>query len=121
MDGSLPGSSVNGLLQVRILKWVAVPFSRGTSQLRDRTASLTSMHWQVSSFPLAPPALFWKLKKTHQSYKYRNNYLHFAIYSYFILGSRVIYDQLVEPCLRSLLNIWYKERLNTVMCKCENF
>ena len=37
MDCSLPGSSVHRLLQTRILEWVAVPFSRGSSQARDRT------------------------------------------------------------------------------------
>ena len=37
MDCSPPGSSVHGLLQARILEWVAVPFSRGSSQHRDRT------------------------------------------------------------------------------------
>ena len=35
MDCSLPGSSVHGILQARILEWVAIPFSRGSSQLRD--------------------------------------------------------------------------------------
>ena len=35
MDCSLPGSSVNGILQERILKWVAISFSRGFSQPRD--------------------------------------------------------------------------------------
>ena len=34
---SLPGSSVHGILQARILEWVAVPFSRGSSQSRDQT------------------------------------------------------------------------------------
>ena len=28
MDGNPPGSSVHGILQVRILEWVAIPFSR---------------------------------------------------------------------------------------------
>ena len=37
MDCSLPGSSVHGILQARILKWVAIPFSRGSSQPRNRT------------------------------------------------------------------------------------
>ena len=37
MDCSLPGSSGHGILQARILKWVAVPFSRGSSQPRDWT------------------------------------------------------------------------------------
>ena len=35
MDCSLPGSSVYGILQARILKWVAVPFSRGSSWPSD--------------------------------------------------------------------------------------
>ena len=37
MDCSLPGSSVHGILQARIREWVAVPFSRGSSQPRDQT------------------------------------------------------------------------------------
>ena len=36
-DGSPPGSSVQGILQARILEWVAIPFSRGSSGLRDQT------------------------------------------------------------------------------------
>ena len=31
MDYSPPGSSVHGILQARILEWVAIPFSRGSS------------------------------------------------------------------------------------------
>ena len=37
MDCSPPGSSVHGILQVRLLVWVAFPFSRGSSQSRDGT------------------------------------------------------------------------------------
>ena len=37
MDYSLPGSSVHGILQIRILEWVAYPFYRGSSQPRDQT------------------------------------------------------------------------------------
>ena len=37
MDCSLPGFSVPGILQARILEWVALPSSRGSSQARDRT------------------------------------------------------------------------------------
>ena len=37
MDHSLPGSSVHGILQARILAWVAMPSSRGSSQPRDLT------------------------------------------------------------------------------------
>ena len=35
MDCSPPGFSVHGILQARILEWVAMPFSRGSSQPRD--------------------------------------------------------------------------------------
>ena len=37
VDCSLPGSSVHEILQARILKWVAISFSRGSSRPRDRT------------------------------------------------------------------------------------
>ena len=37
MNRSLPGYSVHGILQARILKWVAIPFSRGSSWPRDQT------------------------------------------------------------------------------------
>ena len=37
MDGSLPGSSVHGILQARILEWVVLLSSRGPSQPWDLT------------------------------------------------------------------------------------
>ena len=37
MDCSLPGSSVHRIFQARVLEWVAISFSRGSSQPRDRT------------------------------------------------------------------------------------
>ena len=37
MDCSLPGSSVHGVFQTRVLEWVGISFSRGSSQHRDRS------------------------------------------------------------------------------------
>ena len=37
MDCSLTGSSLHGILQARVLEWVAVSFSRGSSRRRDQT------------------------------------------------------------------------------------
>ena len=37
MDCSLPGSTLHGILQARVLEWVAISFSRGSSRPRDRT------------------------------------------------------------------------------------
>ena len=36
-DCSLPGSSVHGILQARVLEWVAIPSSRASSPPRDGT------------------------------------------------------------------------------------
>ena len=35
MDCSLPGSSVHGIFQAIVLEWIAISFSRGSSQPRD--------------------------------------------------------------------------------------
>ena len=50
---SLLGSSVHGILQARILEWVAMPSSRGSSRSNLRVLPL--LHWQASSLPLVPP------------------------------------------------------------------
>ena len=51
MDCSLPGSSVHGISQARILERVAIPFSRGSSQ--DQGANLSLLHLQADSLPLS--------------------------------------------------------------------
>ena len=47
MDYSPQGSSVHGILQARILEWVAIPFSRELNQ--------GFLHWQVDSLPSEQP------------------------------------------------------------------
>ena len=39
IDCGPPGSSVHRILQTRVLEWVAIPFSRGSSLLRDNQES----------------------------------------------------------------------------------
>ena len=36
MDCSLPGSTIHGIFQARVLEWAAISFSRGSSQHRDQ-------------------------------------------------------------------------------------
>ena len=52
MDCSPPGSSVHGILQARILEWVAIPFSRGSSNagIEHRSPAL-----QMDSLLSEPP------------------------------------------------------------------
>ena len=51
MDCSPPGFSVHGVFQARILEWVAISYSRGSSQSKDRTRSAL----QVDSLPSKLP------------------------------------------------------------------
>ena len=53
IDCSPPGSSVRGMLQARILEWVAMPSSRGSSRLRDQTylSYVSCIGWQAGSLP----------------------------------------------------------------------
>ena len=61
MDYNLPGSSVYGILQARILEWVAMHFSRGSSRSRD--------HIQVFCFSCTASGFF--LPMSHLGSLYR--------------------------------------------------
>ena len=52
MDGTPPGSSVHGIFQVRILEWVAVPFSRESSDPGIKPRSPASQADSLLSEPL---------------------------------------------------------------------
>ena len=51
MDCSLPGSSAHGIFQTRVLEWVAISVSRGSSQPRDLTPGL--LYCRQTLYPLS--------------------------------------------------------------------
>ena len=56
MDYSSPGSSVHGIIQAKVLKWVAIFSSRGLFPTQGANPWLLCLlHWQAGSLPLAPP------------------------------------------------------------------
>ena len=55
-DCDPPGSSVHVILQARILEWVAIPFLRGSSPLRNRTGFAL----QADCLPSEPPEKPWR-------------------------------------------------------------
>ena len=55
MDCDLPGSSVHGILQARILEWVAMPSSRGFSRPRDQTCIFCGSCITGRFFATQPP------------------------------------------------------------------
>ena len=58
MDCSLPGSSVHGILQARRVEWVAIPFSRGSS---DPGIEPESPALQADSLPSEPPGKLYSI------------------------------------------------------------
>ena len=52
MDCGLPGSSVHGISQARVLEWVAISFSRGSSQTSDQNCD---SHTLAGEFWTAKP------------------------------------------------------------------
>ena len=52
MDFNPPGSSVHGILQAKILRWVAISFSRASSPPRDRTRVPWIAGWFFTTEPL---------------------------------------------------------------------
>ena len=63
VDCSPPVSSDHGIPQARILEWVSMPSSRGSSWPRDWTHVLCLLHWQMGSLPLATPGSPQRRKK----------------------------------------------------------
>ena len=68
MDGSPLGSSVHGILQVRILEWVATPASRGSSPFWDQTfiSCSSSCRWVflLLSHWWSLPTSWWSYRST---------------------------------------------------------
>ena len=58
VEYSPPGSSVYGIFQARILEWVAISFSRGSSQPRDQPSSPTL---QADALTSEPPGILLKI------------------------------------------------------------
>ena len=54
MDHNLPGSAVHGILQARIVTWVAMPSSRGSFWLGSNSFLLHLLHGEAGSLTLVP-------------------------------------------------------------------
>ena len=68
VDCSPPGSSIYGFLQARVLEWVAISFSRGSSRSRDRTpvSRIVGRHftlWATREVQLTLLSVFKKKNK----------------------------------------------------------
>ena len=113
-------SSVHGILQARILEWVAIPFSRGSSQPRDRTwvsciAGRCFTIWTTRKNSLSTPKkgageiasgiemLKMIKKRTQQTFLWRTQYKCFQLYGPYqslspLLNSVAILDRSQTKC-----------------------
>ena len=77
MDCSLPGSSVHGILQARILEWAAIALLQGIIPTQGQNW-VCLLHWQEGSLPLVPPGKPFRyrhLKTKIRKYSYKVNIL----------------------------------------------
>ena len=66
MDCSSPGSSIHGILQARILGWIAISFYRGSSWSRDKTCVLCLSDGFFTSEPPGKPMKHQRCPKTQK-------------------------------------------------------
>ena len=93
MDHSLPGSSVHGVLQVRILEWVAISYSRGSSWPRDRIHSL--QHWQSCCLPLGHLGILRQIRMVSM-----------VTHPQFSLGTMEFFSFSDRSCLNLPTSVW---------------
>ena len=86
MDCSPRGSSGHGILQERLLEWLAIS-SRGSSQPRESNlVSYCLLHWREGSLPLAPPGkpkrFLWILQRFERADSGENFHLYLIFYQF---------------------------------------
>ena len=102
---SPPGSSVHGILQARIQAWVAIPFSRGSSQLRNQTW-VSCIAGRFFTIWTTREAVCLVLSKAIPSESFLQMWWHFtpreSVYNYTTVISLGILD--IKPVSRPYLN-----------------
>ena len=109
MDCSPPGSSVHGILQTRILEWVAIFFSRGSSWPRDRTweSSIAVRFFTVWVTREAHPYLYYLFNPPSDSLKKTLLFFPLAIWEKWGIKSLSNFLQSTQQCclLATLQNL----------------
>ena len=75
--------TVHGILQVRILEWVSFPFSRGSSQPRDRTQVSLIAGGFFTSWPRKPHTYYWNCSNPLGAWCTKNIYMFVESWVYY--------------------------------------
>ena len=84
MACSLPGSSVHGIFQAILLEWIAISFSRGSSQPRDQTRVSHIVDRRLPSEP--PGKSFFLISLLNFLYLFRGYYSISVWFLFYFLG-----------------------------------
>ena len=108
MDCSSPGSAVHGVFPARILEWVAISYSRGSSQPRDQThVSCISCisrqilnHCTSQEAPFRDCAVYWYVYYNFLMVKHltltKSVYLFISVFKiYFLIPTKAMYRFMV--------------------------
>ena len=96
---SPPGSSVHGVLQARILEWVAISFSRGSSSSRGPTHNSCSAGRLSLSHQGSPRVSFWKDMAFYICMPVRTGH---GTTDWFQIGKGECQGCILSPCLFNL-------------------
>ena len=117
-DCSLPGFSIHGIFQARILEWVAISFSRGSSWPRDRTqvSHIVDRYFYRLSHHYVE--LIWKISETGQDLGWgrcRTGFLEFSHVFTIVLHPEILpfLPSQVEGFLDYILSCWTKQTRNS--------
>ena len=106
MDCSPPGSFIHGILQARVWEWVAIPFSRGSSQPRD---------WSWVSHITGRFFNIWSTREALMENSFFTEYILWACITY----RQCCYIQVCHPCPRGSYTLdeetqkWSSKRIIT--------
>ena len=110
MDCSPPGSSVHGILQARILEWVAMPSSRESSPPRDQTHISCTAGRFLTTEPMGNPSF-----SSTEFFYFHKHILSFECV-FFITSCSFFIDVVSSPFLLRILNIDFFFLLHSSPC-----
>ena len=103
-DCSLPGSSVHGILQARILEWVAMPSSRESSQTRD---------WTIISFPALAGGFFTTSTTLEVLYLFKV----MSFWNFLLCATELDLKETNDKYLLEIKTLWYLSKIGRLILR----
>ena len=109
MDGSPPGTALHGIFQARILEWVAISYSGGSSQPRDWTC----VCWV--SFVGMQVLYHCATWETHAPFRWLLFNFSWALLSPWLIGMNCWFKAVMATCILLINTTWVFSMLGKIM------